>query len=398
MPAVAEPVLIVALSGRALAQSARAAGFAPIVLDAFADLDTRAVAQVWRQVPVDRRWRLRRAPLLTAAATLAPPPVPLVWGSGFEGRTDLLAEIARNRPLWGTTPAAVRAIKDPIGFAQAVGDLGFAHPETRARPPAKAPGWLVKRGAAAGGGHVRAAHLRGPHGRGWYWQRRMPGRPVSALLVADGRRACVLGFSEQWAAPGPGRRFRFAGVAAPAALSPAARATLAAAAAALAVRYEVRGLASVDALVDRDRVVVLEVNPRPGASLDACERCYGVNLFALHRSACAGELPEPPQPVGAAGSAILYAPRALQVPDGFTWPAWTADRTPPGVRVPARGPVCTLRAAGTGTETVRTALLERQAMLLERLVGVRRAARRRSSAESPNRDAGRAIGRPGTAR
>jgi predicted ATP-grasp superfamily ATP-dependent carboligase len=293
----------------------------------------------------------------------------------------------------------VRAIKDPMGFAQAVRDLGFAYPETRERAPRKVPGWLVKRRAAAGGGHVRPArHLHAPHGRGWYWQRRAPGRPVSALLVADGRRARVLGFSEQWSDPGPGRRFRFAGVAAPAALSPAARATLTAAASALAARYEVRGLASLDALVAGDRVVVLEVNPRPGASLDAYERCYGVNLFALHRSTCMGELPEPPQPAGAAGSAILYAPRALQVPHGFAWPAWTADRTPPGVRVPARGPVCTLQAVGIDMQAVRTALLERQATLLERLGGVRRAARRRSSAGSPSRDAGRAIGRPGTAR
>ena len=55
-----ERVLICALSGRALAQAARAAGFAPIVLDAFGDLDTRAVAEAWQRVPVDGRWRFHR--------------------------------------------------------------------------------------------------------------------------------------------------------------------------------------------------------------------------------------------------------------------------------------------------------------------------------------------------
>jgi predicted ATP-grasp superfamily ATP-dependent carboligase len=158
----------------------------------------------------------------------------------------------------------------------------------------------------------------------------------------------------------------------------------------------VRGLASLDALVAGDRVVVLELNPRPGASLEACERCLGVNLFALHHRTCAGHLPEPPQPVGAAGTTILYAPKALRIPDGFVWPVWAADRTPSGVRIAARGPVCTLQAAGADTQAVRTALREREARLLELLNVVRRAGSRRSSGGSPSRDAGRATPPPGT--
>ena len=52
--------------------------------------------------------------------------------------------------------------------------------------------------------------------------------------------------------------------------------------AALATHYRLRGLASVDALVAGDSVTVLELNPRPGGSLDA----YGAPLasicFAVH--------------------------------------------------------------------------------------------------------------------
>lgn len=391
---MAEPVLIAALSGRALAQSARRAGFAPVVLDAFADLDTREAAAAWAQVPVDRRWRFLARPLLAAAARLAPPPVPLVWGSGFEGLTDLLAELARGRPLWGTEPAAVRALKDPLAFARSVRELGFAHPETAARPPARPQGWLAKRAGAAGGGHVRPARTVPPRGRGWYWQRSAPGRPVSVLLVADGCRARVLGFSEQW--PVPGRRFRFGGAAAPATLHPEAEDRLAAAALALAARFGLRGLASVDALVAGSRAVVLEVNPRPGASLDALEACLGVSLFALHRAACAGQLPEPPAPRIAAGSAILYAPRALAVPPGFAWPAWTADRTPPGTAIAARGPICTLLATGPATTAVRTTLAAREALLLA-MLGLKPAASRRPSAARASPGGSRSIAPPGIA-
>jgi predicted ATP-grasp superfamily ATP-dependent carboligase len=395
----AEPVLIVALSGRALAQSARAAGYAPIVLDAFGDLDTRAVAERWQRLPVDRHWRFPRTALLAAAGRLAPPPVPLVWGSGFERATRLLTRLAHGRTLWGTTPAAVRAVKDPLGFARTAAALGIDHPETRTSAPPSSRGWLLKRAGAAGGGHVQRAGGALPADAGWYWQRRVPGKPVSALVLAAGGRARVIGISEQWSAPNGGRAFRFGGAAAPATLRPGARERLAAAAEALACHYAVRGIASVDALVAGDRVVVLELNPRPGASLDAYEHAYGVNLFQLHRSACAGCLAEAPTALGAAGSAIVRPPAALRIPARFDWPSWTADRTPCGTAVRAQDPVCTVVAEDRTVPEVRARLAARAAALLGMLAGdaaaIRPAAPRRSSAESPNLDAARATARAG---
>lgn len=390
----AEPVLIAALSGRALAASARAAGFAPIVLDAFGDLDTRAVAEHWAKVPVDRRWRLRRSCLLAAADRLAPAPVPLVWGSGFEGRPDLLAALAAGRPVWGMAPAAIRAAKDPQAFASAAARLGIAHPPIRFTPPRPPQGWLCKRSGAAGGGHVHGAVSRQPRGRGWYWQRRVPGEPVSALVVGDGVHARVLGFSAQWAQPG--RRFRFAGAAAPAALTAVARDGLADAAARIAADHGLLGIGSVDALVAGDIVSVLELNPRPGASFDAYERAFGLNLFRLHRDAVAGRLPEPASPVGAAGTAIVRAPAALHVPTAFAWPAWTADRTPGGTLVPAGAPLCTVIAGVGDVAEVRPALAAHERRILA-ILGLTPAARRRSSAGWSTRDAAGAIAPPGIA-
>jgi len=360
------------------------------------------VAERWQRLPVDRHWRFPRAALLAAADRLAPPPVPLVWGSGFERATGLLARLAHGRTLWGTAPAAVRAVKDPLGFARTAARLGIDHPETRTTAPPSSRGWLLKRAGAAGGGHVQRAGGAVPAGAGWYWQRHVPGCPVSALVLAADGRARVLGISEQWSTPNGGRSFRFGGAVAPAALRPGARERLVAAAEALACRYAVRGVASVDALVAGDQAVVLELNPRPGASLDAYERAYGVNLFRLHRSACAGSLAEAPTAVRAAGSAIVHAPVALRIPGGFAWPAWTADRTPGGTVVPARGPVCTVLAEGSTTTEVRARLAARAAALLAMLAGcaaeIRPAARRRSSAGSPSPDAARATARAGTGR
>lgn len=362
-----EPVLICALSGRALAQSARRAGYAPIVLDAFADLDTSGAAAATLRVPVDRRWRFQGGALLAAAARLAPPPIPLVYGSGFERATGLLAELAQGRPLWGNGPDAIRAVKDPASFAAAARQLDVPHPDIRFRPPADPRGWLCKRRGGAGGGHVHSARAREPRGYGWYWQRWAHGRPVSALVAGNGTAARVLGCSEQWAAPLPGRRFRFAGILSPAILSPVAAASLAAAAEALVRHHALVGLASVDALVAGDSVTVLEVNPRPGASLDAYSQALGIDLFGLHRAACEGRLPlAPSAEAGAAGSLIVYARRAVTVAADFAWPAWSADRSPPGTRITAGGPIATVLAQDDDPLAVRALLTARACDLLAR--------------------------------
>src|SRR5262245_41344709 len=249
-----EPVLICALSGRALAEAARAAGYAPIVLDAFGDLDTREAAAAWRRIPVTRNWLLRRRPLLAAAARLAPPPIPLVWGAGFERAPWLLAELSAGRELWGCDAATVRTLKDPKGFSATARSLGVPHPETRFRRPRAVAGWLLKRAGHAGGGHVRIASARKPLGRGWYWQRRALGAPYSGLVVGNGRDARVMGFARQLVAAAPGRPFRFGGTLAPACLSAVAARTASDAATALAAHYRVRGLMSVDLLIHGDEI------------------------------------------------------------------------------------------------------------------------------------------------
>ena len=289
-----ERVLICALSGRALAQAARAAGFAPIVVDAFGDLDTRAVAEAWQRVPVDGRWRFHRGALLAVARRLAPPPVPLVWGSGFERMPGLLTELCAGRELLGNTATVVRAVKNPLAFAASVAMLGISHPDVRVTPPTDCAGWLCKRAGGAGGGHVRRVSQRRSKGRGWYWQRWSGGEPVSALVVANGENARVVAIGQQLVAPDRGRPFRFGGVLTPADISAVARHALEHAALRLAEHYRLRGLASVDALVAGDAITVLELNPRPGGSLDAHAAALGANLFALHVAACrAGSLPEP---------------------------------------------------------------------------------------------------------
>jgi len=365
---VAERVLLVALSARALARSARAAGFAPIALDAFADLDLREVAEAWARVPVGADWRFRRTSLLDAARRLAPPPVPLVWGSGFERDLGTLGRLAAGRPLWGTPPARVRGIVDPLEFARRCRELGIPHPETRILPPPEREGWLAKRRGGAGGGHVRPA--RGvAAGRGVYFQRRVPGEAWSVTVVGDGGRARALAFCRQHHRAGG---HRFAGVTVMREPPPRSE-RLAAEAEALAAACGLVGLGSVDLVLHGTRHWVLELNPRPTAALEPLEVATGTVLFAIHRAACDGILPAEPLSIRQVVSTrIVAAPFDLVLPGDFRWPAAARDRTPPGVSVPAGAPLCTLLVAGEDVRTARSELVRAHRALYRALAATAR--------------------------
>jgi predicted ATP-grasp superfamily ATP-dependent carboligase len=104
---------------------------------------------------------------------------------------------------------------------------------------------------------------------------------------------------------------------------------------------------------------LIEVNPRPGATLDIFEPAEA-SLFALHVDACRGRLPEnPPSFAGAAAAQTVYARRAIASMPPLAWPAWTADRQPPGTRVDAGAPLCTVLARAEAAGDAKQLVQER---------------------------------------
>jgi predicted ATP-grasp superfamily ATP-dependent carboligase len=120
-------------------------------------------------------------------------------------------------------------------------------------------------------------------------------------------------------------------------------------------------LNSADFMVDGDDFWILEINPRPGATLDIFE-ADGASLFTLHTGACAGDLPdEAPRLDGAKASAIFYAERDVIAPERFEWPSWSADRPNAGIAIKAGEPLCTVHAAAATGVEARALVDERSA-------------------------------------
>ncbi|MGH7527558.1 MAG: ATP-grasp domain-containing protein [Gemmatimonadales bacterium] len=358
MPDSRPHLLIAGVTTRALASSAARAGWRVTALDAFGDLDLRAVAEF---VPLSRG-RTEHFPSDAVAYT-----------SSFENHPDAVERLARGCRLLGNPPAVLRRVRDPIGLMRSLRRRGFATPDTRATPPAgrpRASAWLLKP-RRSGGGHGTVPWRGGRAvSRHAYLQERIAGVPGSVVFAADGRRAVTLGLSRQLVGDrGFGAHgFRYCGslLSAPGAplferepeLLEAARAL----ADAVADEFGVVGLNGLDFIARGGVPYPIEVNPRWSASMELVERATGVCLFDLHLAACRGRLPARrirPISKRVLGKAVVFATRTVTMRDTHPWldrPA-LADIPRPGERIARGRPICTVFAEGASGEACSRRLL-----------------------------------------
>jgi predicted ATP-grasp superfamily ATP-dependent carboligase len=360
----AQPILIVGASARAAAWSAVRAGYAPLAIDRFADVD------LVRCCPVQQTDG-SRAQITAAADSL--PAGPWMYTGGLENDPQLVGELSAKRELHGNPPETLRKVRDPATLASAVRAGGFHYP--RILPATACPergAWLVKSKRSSGGLRIRqwtgAARRGSPPGSpaaadpDSYLQQWVDGRPVGAVYVANGHGCQLLGVTEQvvGAAWTGGGRFRYAGSIGP---LPGAEFPLDAVqelGLLLTDRFALRGLFGVDLILQSRRLWVIEVNPRYTASVEILERSLEVPLLAWHVAGCTGREAEPLRhgPDAAChGKAIVYARRDTLVGDGFAhladcwnegarWPR-IADLPPVGSALRAGAPVTTVFAAAS---------------------------------------------------
>jgi predicted ATP-grasp superfamily ATP-dependent carboligase len=217
-----------------------------------------------------------------------------------------------------------------------------------------------------GGDHI--AHLDKNSvlpGSGVYYQQFIEGKSFSALFLANGRQACVLGFSELWHSDEfPDTPFKYGG-AISLSTSPEMFAygiqDLPDTICRLVAASGLKGLCGLDFILDRqNRFHILEINPRPPATFELHERDGG--LFSAHLQACHGHLPGNKAVFDGQIHAhmILYARRTLHVPLQMKWPSWSADRPQSGCKITFAEPVCTIKANGHEQAKVKKLLYERR--------------------------------------
>nr|WP_210270009.1 ATP-grasp domain-containing protein [Hyphomicrobium methylovorum] len=359
--------MIAAFSGRALAQSARRAGYAPLVCDAFGDLDTRDAALAVRVIDGAMATGFRTKPLISALEDLAKaapaPPIGLVLGSGFEDKLRLIEALAKRFRLLGTSAATYKACKNPATFFATLDALEIPHPQTQIEAPRDTTGWLSKRIGGSGGRHIRECsdHPRTMPRR--YFQKRLDGDRLSVGGVFPAETG-DLTVTRQWISPSSAQPFRFGGaVTIP--VHNLRRAALCDAAVRVADAMKLTGMASFDFIVSNGIPHLLEVNPRPGASLDVLDDARG-SQFQAHIAACFGNPPPVAtrsRPQAARAMAILHADRRSVALGDMHWPDWSADRGPPGTEIPLGAPLASVLAEAENADAAEALARSRLAEL-----------------------------------
>jgi predicted ATP-grasp superfamily ATP-dependent carboligase len=362
----------------------------PLVADFFADVDTQQAAHACHKLDGDIARGMQWASLSRALAALAaasPSPLGLVYGSGFEDRPELLTRIAKSWRVLCNDAATVERLKDPESFFAALDRLGVAHPLTVSRSVAKEGcAWLVKRTGGAGGSHIGVAAAARARGN-VYYQERVDGHAVSALFVANGEKARVLGFSEQWTAPCKRSPWRYGGAVRPARLAAAAKEAMVAAVEHVTSAFSIKGLASADFMVHGQGAMLLEINPRPGATLDifdsAAKPLLGLHLDAVMQ----GKLPQGELNLnGAMASAIVFARKPVSVPFTMSWANWAADKPNPGEIIDKNRPICTVWARAATQARAKSLVEARTREVLACIESKRRGDNREQNGQKGGRE------------
>jgi predicted ATP-grasp superfamily ATP-dependent carboligase len=343
----AKKILLVGISTRALAQSAVNAGYQVVSLDFFGDSDQPPQAEVYSLV---RDFGLSPTfdNLAQAARSLADGVDHVVIESGLENDEVFFSVCPTEKMLFNSCET-VKQVRHLRNLTIPLQGTGMCTPETffpDDPPPVKGK-YLIKDGSHSGGMGVREWDGIVPIQPTEVLQARIDGILASAVFLADGQKALLLGITRQFAgvkdlgAPG----FAWSGNVAPYGDEPLQKIINKVICSITSV-FRLKGVNGIDFIINNKVPYLLEVNPRPPASFELFERLSGINVFQMHMDACQGNLSKilPAYPSGTCwGKGIVYASNDMRVGDTRTWVSnGLADIPHAGEEIPAGAPICTI--------------------------------------------------------
>lgn len=306
----------------------------------------------------------------------------------MENHLSVIAALSASRPLWGVPADRLKEVRDPWILSDALKEsgTGLLMPPLRRAPPDGIDdgSWLVKQFHSAGGQGVRAwrpASNNRSHEQSsqQYWQRRVSGQLLGVVYCSTSSSSTMLSVTRQLIGESwPGASdFGYVGSIGPLTVNTALSDQLVTAGAFLARRFGLLGLFGIDLIVDDDQPWLLEVNPRPTASVEIWERATGKSAMAMHAAVFDPEFVPPCSkkvaPTAARaistsmhGKAIAYADRTVSITSrtlewiesknrGQVLPA-IADIPIVGQSTPKHAPICTVFAAGTDEKVIELEL------------------------------------------
>ncbi len=314
-----------------LAQAAKNAGLKSLVIDIFADLDTQIYALDFRQIPALSPEHLAPAVdyfIQHYAVTQC------IYGSGFEQHPDSLCYLQTRLTLLGNSPETFIRLQNKTEFFAILNRLNIPYPETSFVQPNETQDWLIKPSQGQGG--VGIQRLRNANQGLYskvYWQKYQTGSAHSVLFLANGQQCQVIGFNTQWTTRlNETDEFIFAGIINYSELSETSQVRIMGWLTKLVPVFNLTGLNSLDFIQHNAQSYVLEINPRPPASM----QLYQPNLLLKHIHTKTIDMAEQTKLLPLSiytGYQIIYAPQDVCIPENHVWENNCLD-------IPAAGQIC----------------------------------------------------------
>ncbi|MBK8817450.1 MAG: ATP-grasp domain-containing protein [Methylococcaceae bacterium] len=354
-------VLLVANSARMLAQAARLAGFKPVVIDIYGDQDTAQFAEAMQQTA-----SLSANDLGNALDKMCGYPINFaVFGSGFENELDGLERLASRFIVLGNHSELTNFLQNKPAFFSLLSDLKIPYPDASFQKPDSYANWLIKPMKGQGGTGIRRYRCDEDVSDQIYWQKYQQGIPHSVLFLANGERSQIVGFNKQWMTRLNDKdEFIFSGIINATALTNEQKIEIKGWLDSLVAELSLKGLNSMDFIQSGRNCYVLEINPRPSASM----QLYDDDLFVRHIKACDGELYALKQNTAEiTGFQVVYATQDLIIPAGFQWPEGVQDLPRENTRISVGRPICSMIMHAQDPETVVELLQKQQEFIINAL-------------------------------
>lgn len=361
----ARRLLIVGASARAAAASARRAGFIPLAIDRFGDVDLLEMCE-----------RTCRYEDLSDLPRLAGdfPACDWIYTGPLENHPRLLRTLADSHRLLGNPADVAKRVRDPWRLAAEVRATGLNAPDVLPRGTLPTSGHWLSKPLRSGGGcgifeweveETGADLIAGRH----HFQRRIHGTPCSAVYIAANGDAILAGATEQLVGPkwGAPAEYQYAGSIGPLPLNDESTEQLVGLGVMLAERFHLCGLIGLDFILVGNEVWPIEVNPRYTASVEVIERFASASLLNSHVVACRENklVFDSHSPTTISGKIIVYAlcdfvasqEKLSDAHAFFTgWGSQMADLPPPDTPFKRGDPICTLISDCPSVEAMKAEL------------------------------------------
>ena len=370
---------VIGFNARPIACSAKKAGASVFVSDYWGDDDLTACCDDWIAVLTPTKGSRQRQPLdtplheslvenlfhLTKDRDLDY----VLVGSGFDDHIDSLAPFQKKGLLVGCSPSQMEKARNFSALSKLAKSLDLGLPR---REIVNAPNealndlgefnfpYLVRPVHSGGGSGIKLAlgasdvikAFREPED-GEYEprviQEYIRGVDISCSILAAGDLALTLSIQGQLiGSPAAGRNcgFAYCGNYYPSNLSAETISKIFEVSETICTKLGLRGSVGLDFVVDdSNQIWLMEVNPRIQGTLELIEAGGELSVSSLHVLAAHGILPKKVPEIRPGVKMIVYSRRDGAVPNLAQYTN-TVDRTPPGVMVNMRDPICTVIEVG----------------------------------------------------